>query len=194
MLVRGHDSVRLPARFQLVAAMNPCPCGVGRSSSACVCGDGAISRYWRRVSGPLLDRIDLFIGVDRVPLDRLITGSDRTESSSCVQQRVAAARDRQAQRMADLQRRLGIAATGSTNASLPGPWLRHACPLSTDLQRRCREAAEKLRLSARGWHRVLRLARTAADLARQEQIGEQELQEALQYRQPASHLDIPSSV
>ena len=189
-LVRGGCSVSLPARFQLVAAMNPCPCGRRQDDAGCRCGEGQVRAYWRRLSGPLLDRIDLVVGVERAPVDKLIEGATGFESSACVRERVAHARDLQAERLqqclaADADS--GAPLASLTNASIPARKLAEICALSPALRRTASREAETVRLSARGWHRVLRVARTIADLDGSEAIEARHLAEAFQYRQEIAH-------
>jgi len=182
-LVRGGWSATLPARFQLVAAMNPCPCGQGPQSDRCRCTLGQVRGYWRRLSGPLLDRIDLVINVDPVDLGELITARVRGESSRRVRGRVATARRAQAERWRHLcAADANLVAATMTNAALPGRLLADACGLTRSQRHRAREEAADLGVSARGWHRVLRVARTVADLAGREEIRYADLAEAFQYR------------
>jgi magnesium chelatase family protein len=184
-LVRGGRSALLPARFQLVGSMNPCPCGRGPADDECRCGEARLAQYWRRISGPLLDRIDIFVWVDRVPLDPLIRGTVEDEDSEQVRTRVVAARCLQGRRIEELSRRLDEnVAGGVTNASIPSPWLSIACPLDAPVQEWASRVAEQMHLSARAWHRVLRVARSIADLDGSEAIVRAHLEEALQYRQP----------
>jgi magnesium chelatase family protein len=184
-LVRGGRSALLPARFQLVGSMNPCPCGRGPADDACRCGEARLAQYWQRISGPLLDRIDIFVWVDRVPLDPLIRGTAEDEDSQRVRTRVIAARQLQERRIEELSRQLDEkVAGGLTNASIFSPWLSIACPLSASVQKWASRVAEQMHLSARAWHRVLRVARSIADLDSSEVIARPHLEEALQYRQP----------
>jgi len=182
---RGGHAVVLPCRFQLVAAMNPCPCGHGPASGECRCSESEVARYWRRLSGPLLDRIDLMVGVERAPLDDLIAGKPGAESSAEVRRRVTAARQRQAERRRLLQQagELPDGPAGFTNATLPARLLKEVCGLTEKQQRHARREAERLNLSGRGWHRVLRVARSLADLAGRDALGDVDIAEAFQYRQ-----------
>ncbi len=152
LVCRARAAATFPARFLLVAAMNPCPCGGDGSPGGCRCSDVARSRYSARVSGPLLDRFDLRVGVDRPQVDELLARGPGGESSGTVAARVAEART--------LARRRGVA----VNADLPAALLDELAPLAPDaagvLERRLRQG----RLSARGLHRVRRVARTIADL------------------------------
>jgi len=184
-LVRGGRAATLPARFQLVAAMNPCPCGQGPASDRCRCSAAQVRGYWRRLSGPLLDRIDLVVNVEPVDLDELITEHIRAEDSDAVRQRVIAARQAQAERWRHLGPRGGVTAT---NASLPAKLLPAACRLSSSQRQRARQEASSLGISARGWHRVLRVARTIADLQGREELRYADLAEAFQYRRSGVEL------
>jgi magnesium chelatase family protein len=172
-IARGSGSVVFPAGVQLVAAMNPCDCGwLGDPSDQCRCTPPQIARYRGRVSGPLLDRIDLHVDVPRVPVAAL--GGDATgeESSGTIRTRVLAARERQ-------RRRYGSA---QLNAQLPGRLVRRVCRIDAAGGRLLEVASERLGLSARAYTRILRVARTIADLVGQERITTAHLAEAIQYR------------
>ncbi len=184
-LVRGGLAATLPARFQLVAAMNPCPCGQGPASDHCRCTTGQVRGYWRRLSGPLLDRIDLVVDVEPVDVDELIGEHVDAEASDCVRRRVTAARQAQAARWEQL---CPTGAVAATNASLPAKLLDAVCRLSPSQRERAREEASSLRISARGWHRVLRVARTVADLDDREELRYADLAEAFQYRRSGLEL------
>lgn len=174
-LSRARGSVELPARFQLVGAMNPCPCGEGVYPGSCQCDDLRKARYTRRLSGPLLDRFDLAVSLDRPVVEDLL-GGPPAESSAVVARRVAAARQRSGPR------------PWRCNADIPPDALTTAAPLTPDaallLERRLRSGA----LSARGLHRVRRVARTIADLDGDEILGERHVAEALQLRSARSTL------
>jgi len=187
-LVRGGRAATLPARFQLVAAMNPCPCGQGPRSDRCRCTPGQVQGYWRRLSGPLLDRIDLVVNVEPVALDKLIARAVNGEASADVRPRVVAARQAQSRRWHRLEDHGAAPAATATNAALPARLLHEACRLTESQRRRARQEAERLGISARGWHRVLRVARTVADLQAREELAYDDLAEAFQYRQSASEL------
>lgn len=150
-VARAAATVAFPARFLLVAAMNPCPCGYGSQPGGCRCTEGARLRYQRRLSGPLLDRFDLRVEVSRPTVDDLL-GRERGESSAAVAARVVEARER--------ARARGVLA----NARLPVKRLDEVAPLSDDATKLLEEALRTGRLSARGLHRVRRVARTIADL------------------------------
>lgn len=141
----------IPARFQLVAAMNPCPCGESNAPGECECGDARVRKYIGRVSGPLLDRFDLRVGVERPAVEHLL-GSDRGESSASVASRVTMARARAEERQ------------GCVNADLSSVDLARHAPLAPEALAVLRFELEKGRLSARGYHRIRRVARTIADL------------------------------
>jgi magnesium chelatase family protein len=170
IITRSGGSVSYPARFTLVAATNPCPCGwAGDSIRSCRCSPGAIDSYQRRLSGPLLDRIDLKVGVRRVKLETL--ASEPTgEGSAVVRKRVVAARLRQLDRQ------------GCLNAQLKPARLRKLAGLEPASRRTLERWAEQRGLTARGFHRAWRVARTSADLDGSDQIGERHILEALGYR------------
>jgi magnesium chelatase family protein len=168
---RAARSSEFPARFQLVAAMNPCPCGwAGDPSGRCRCGGEAIRRYRARISGPLLDRIDLHIEVPRLPPTELRPNAPDGESSAEVRVRVMQARALQAER------------TGKANAQLSQAETMAHCRLSESDQVLLERAIDLLQLSARSMHRILRVARTIADLAGSTSIESVHLSEAIGYR------------
>jgi len=176
---RASGSLTFPASFQLIAAMNPCPCGYyGDALKPCTCSPGTVTKYQKRISGPLLDRFDIHIEVPRVEYDKL---SDMRlgEASAVVQGRVEKARERQRQRFARLAHADGQILCNSDMR--PGE-VRQFCQLDDASRALMRTAMNQLQLSARAYHRVLKLARTIADLAGSENIGPAHLAEALQYR------------
>ncbi len=173
---RARASVRFPARFMMVASMNPCPCGhAGDPTRACVCGPAAVQRYLSKVSGPLLDRIDLHIEVPPVPFADLRRAAD-AEPSADVRARVVAARERQAARVA------GEAHAPTCNAGLTAPQVRRHCALDASGQALLQSALTRLGLSARAHDRILKVARTIADLAAEPGIRAEHVAEAVQYR------------
>jgi magnesium chelatase family protein len=167
---RAGGAATYPARFVLVAAMNPCPCGHhGDPGAECLCLPDAIERYRARISGPLLDRIDLRVHVPRVPYERL-RGDDRSEGSATVRQRVCAARARM------------VARGCRTNAELSIAGISRYCRLDSAADALLGDAMRRRRLSARGYHRLLRVARTAADLELRDAIGPDHIATALLLR------------
>ena len=169
---RAARQCEFPARFQLVAAMNPCPCGwAGDPSGRCRCSDEAIRRYRGRISGPLLDRIDLQVSVPRLPPAALRPDAPPSESSATVRSRV------------DTARAIQVARAGRPNAQLGQSETNAACRLAERDQLLLEKAVDALQLSARSMHRILRVARTIADLAGSEHIATTHLTEALGYRQ-----------
>ena len=173
VIARARDRMRFPARFQLVAAMNPCPCGyLGEPTGRCRCTPEQIQRYRAKLSGPLLDRIDLHLTVAR-ETTALNAPPQDGESTAQAAAKVAQARERQLQRQ------------GVANAFLDLPGLRQHCALSDTDRQWLESACERLGLSLRAAHRVLKVARTLADLAEQQQISREHLAEALQYRPTA---------
>lgn len=172
---RARGAITFPCNFILIGAMNPCPCGYrGDPYHECTCSAGAIARYQQRLSGPLLDRFDLHVEVPHVEYDKL-SGGQRAEPSAAIRQRVEAARARQRERFA------GTALI--TNSEMGPAEVRTYCALDKECSSLMRAAMQQLRLSARAYHRVLKLARTIADLAGSEAIATVHLAEALQYRQ-----------
>ncbi|MBQ7280473.1 MAG: ATP-binding protein, partial [Bacteroidales bacterium] len=167
--------VDYPASFMLVAAMNPCPCGYyNHPTIECSCAPGAVRKYMNKVSGPLLDRIDLHIEVTPVPFSQLST-MKAGESSATIRQRVIAARKIQEERYK------GVAGV-HCNAQMSSKLFRQYCVLDAECQERMKMAMEKLGLSARAYDRILKVARTIADLEGAENINVVHLSEAINYR------------
>jgi magnesium chelatase family protein len=174
-LSRATMSLTYPARFTLVAAMNPCPCGYqGDASRACRCDPALVERYLARISGPLLDRIDLQLRVPAVRATEL-SGDSAEEPSAAIRARVEAARARQRERFAGAP---GVHA----NAQMGPRELRRCCRLNPGGEELLRTAMNRLSLSARAFHRILKVARTVADLAGEESVSASHLAEAIQYR------------
>lgn len=171
MISRANQQVLFPARFQLVAAMNPCPCGYyGDLQRACRCTPDKLQRYRDKISGPLLDRIDLQVNVNRLAASELHQPASHQESSVQVMERVIQARDRQLQR------------SHTSNAHLSNKQLEQYCQLNSADQQLLEQAVTRLLLSPRAYHRILRVARTIADLDSSKHIQRQHLTEALSYR------------
>jgi magnesium chelatase family protein len=174
-LARAGRRLWLPARFQLVAAANPCPCGWYRSGARdCRCDEGAVLRYAAKLSGPLLDRIDLHVPVQPVAWRELDASGGARESSGEVQTRVAAARERQRVRLARVGAR--------TNAEIPLGALEDAVAATGEARALLARAVDRFALSARAAHRALRVARTVADLAGEDRVGSTAMAEAVALR------------
>lgn len=169
-IARAKGALRFPARFQLIAAANPCPCGHGEGSPRCSCSPEAARRYAARLSGALSDRIDLTIGVQQPGAGELAAGA--SEDSTTIRERVIEARSRQAQRFGN----------GSTNAEVDDAVLRAEARLVGSGQQALEEGQLRLGLSGRGWTRALRVARTCADLAGSEDVNGDHVAEALAMR------------
>jgi magnesium chelatase family protein len=171
-IARAARSAEFPARFQLVAAMNPCPCGYhGDAGGRCRCTPQQVANYRGRVSGPLLDRMDMQLEVPALPKEQLLEpAGNSAESSATVRARVAAARER------------AVARQGCSNARLANREVERLCALGRGERTLIEQAIERLGLSARAYHRLLRLARTIADLAAAERIETADLAEAIQFR------------
>lgn len=171
---RAQGTLTFPASFTLVASQNPCPCGYATDTEKrCTCSPISISRYQKKISGPLLDRIDLHVEVPRVSFEKL-TGDSDNESSATIRERVEAARERQAVRLK------GTPYT--TNSEMKNKEIKQYCVLNDASLSLLRQAVERLHLSARSFHRIIKLSRTIADLSGSENIETPHVAEALQYR------------
>ncbi len=173
---RAARQAKFPAHFQLVAAMNPCPCGyLGHTSGRCTCTPEQVARYRAKISGPLLDRIDLHIEVPPLPRGTLADEAQQAEESATVRTRVVLSRTRQMQR------------SGKANAQLDNREIKRDCRLKKEDALLLEQATEQLGLSARAHHRILKVARTIADLAGSVQIEQAHLSEAISYRKLDRH-------
>ena len=172
---RAKFTVEYPASFMLIASMNPCPCGnYNHPEKECVCPPGAVQRYLNKISGPLLDRIDLHVEVTPVPFEEL-SRNRPAESSKEIRNRVIKAREIQKRRFAKYS---GVYANAQMNTRL----LREICEISAVAQTLLKTAMERLKLSARAYDRILKVSRTIADLAESEEIKPEHVAEAIQYR------------
>ena len=173
-VTRVQGSQTFPASFMLVAAMNPCPCGNhGNPTKDCSCTPGAITKYKKKISGPMLDRIDIHIETPAVTFEKL-ESHEEGESSEAVRQRVLKAREIQSKRFIGTKIR--------TNSGMGLNEIKQFIPVGEDIKPILKKAHERYKLSARAYHRVLKLARTIADLAGAEHVEENHILEALQYR------------
>jgi magnesium chelatase family protein len=174
-IARAKFSIEYPASFMLVASMNPCPCGYfNHPEKECVCGSAAVQKYLSKISGPLLDRIDIHIEVTPVNFDQL-TDNRKAEKSELIRNRVVAAREIQSARYAQVE---GV----YSNAQMSSTMAREFCQLTPVGQNLLKTAMNKLQLSARAYDRILKVARTISDLAGSSEIKIEHLAEAIQYR------------
>jgi len=174
VIARAVGSVEFPARFTLIAAANPCPCGfAGDARRVCSCDGYRAQRYRAKLSGPLLDRIDIRLTVPRLTKHELL-GQEWGESSAAVRDRVQAARERQRSRYAALGVRC--------NSDLPGPGIRHLARLDPHAEELLSKAVDSMALTGRGFDRALKVARTIADLDGAARVAGEHLLEALSYR------------
>jgi magnesium chelatase family protein len=174
-IARAKMSVDYPASFMLIAAMNPCPCGYyNHPEKKCVCGPGIVQKYLSKVSGPLLDRIDLHVEVTPVNFDEL-SSERKTEKSEVIRERVIKARNMQEKRFVEQENIY-------CNAQMSPQMVRNICKITDAGQLLLKKAMEKLGLSARAYDRILKVARTIADLAESEDIGIEHLAEAIHFR------------
>lgn len=171
---RAQGTITFPARFMLVASQNPCPCGYASDPErTCICSAMHIARYQKKISGPLLDRIDLHVEVPRVKFDKL-SKDELGEPSEQIRARVEAARDRQLHRLKD--------SITTTNSEMKNREIKEFCKLNDQSIDILRQAVTHMHLSARSYHRILKLARTIADLSASDDIQTEHVAEALQYR------------
>jgi magnesium chelatase family protein len=174
-LTRGQRTAAFPTAFMLVGATNPCPCGyLGDRRRPCACAPAALERYRSRLSGPLFDRVDIFVRVDSPHRDELL-GGEATQSSAELRARVIAARERQTRRL--------VGTRSHTNAGMSAAQVRRHCQVEREARAVLYEAHERIALSVRGHDRVLRVARTVADLDGKERIERRHVAEAVGYRE-----------
>jgi magnesium chelatase family protein len=172
---RAKVSMEYPANFMLIASMNPCPCGYfNHPEKECVCGPGVVQRYLGKISGPLLDRIDLHVEVVPVSFDEM-TANRRSETSEAIRERVVKARELQAQRFTDHP-------SIYCNAMMPSNMVKRVCAIDDAGKTLLKSAMERIGLSARAYDRILKVSRTIADLAGSDTIKTEHLAEAIQYR------------
>jgi magnesium chelatase family protein len=175
VISRARQAITYPARFTLIGATNPCPCGrAGDPTGACGCSSADVEKYASRISGPLADRIDMHVTVGAIAL-RELSGKNTGDGSPAIRSRVTRARDLQRRRFVKLK---GV----TTNAFASGRWFDANGKISDEARRLLQTAAERLALSARGYHRVLKVARTIADLEESNQVAPSHVAEALRYR------------
>ena len=175
VISRAKHSVKYPAKFMLLGAMNPCPCGfLGDKEKQCTCSDFQINRYLSKLSGPLLDRIDIQVDVPRLTPTELLATTEIEEDSATIRKRVIAARKIQAIRYKN--------DNILTNSELTSELIKKYCQLDSKSQELMKIAIVKYQLSGRRYDRVLKLARTIADLANSENIQQIHLMQALQYK------------
>ncbi len=175
-VARARGSMIFPASFILVAALNPCPCGFrGSRVKECTCTQSQIQKYSRKISGPIIDRIDIWLDVPQIKHEELSNNKPAGESSQKIRERVLGARNRQNKRFVNIK-------NISTNGEMGVKELKKYAPLSDSSSKLLNDSAKRLNLSARAYHRIIKLARTIADLADVPDIQDQHLLEALQYR------------
>jgi magnesium chelatase family protein len=171
---RAQGSISFPARFVLLAAQNPCPCGyLGSDYRECICTPTQIIKYQKKVSGPLLDRIDLYVEVPRVKIEKL-SAVEKAEPSKNIRERVTKAREAQKARFKGTKIK--------SNSEMKNNDIKKYCQIDDETKKLLTSAVERLGLSARGYHRILKLARSIADLAVEEKIRPEHIAESLQYR------------
>ncbi|MCA9331124.1 YifB family Mg chelatase-like AAA ATPase [Candidatus Saccharibacteria bacterium] len=174
-IARAKQTAEYPADFMLVATSNPCPCGYYGTDNTCNCAPHVIARYQRKLSGPILDRIDLFVDVDNVKHDQLLADTTKRDPSNAVAQRITAARKQQQDRYRN---------ETMTNAQLTNRLIKQTAQLEPNAQAILNKAAEQLKISARSYMRLIKVARTIADIEACPTIQEKHVSEAIQYRRP----------
>jgi magnesium chelatase family protein len=175
IISRAKLSVEFPTNFMLIASMNPCPCGYyNHPDKECICGAGVVQKYLNKISGPLLDRIDLHVEVTPVSFDQM-TANRKAETSAQIRERVIKARDIQTARFKDNPQVY-------SNAMMPPQMVKQICQINEAGKTLLKTAMERLGLSARAYDRILKVSRTIADLAGSEHIKIEHLAEAIQYR------------
>ncbi len=174
---RARGSAIFPSNFILVAAMNPCPCGnKGSKQKECICKPIDLDRYKRKLSGPIMDRIDIWVSVGNVDYEKLSSNETEGEKTETIKERVRKARDIQTKRFKSSARKI------NTNSEMNVKDLNIYAPLDNDTRKILNQSAERLQLSARAYHRTIKLARTIADLEGSDYIKTNHILEALQYR------------
>lgn len=172
---RAAGTVSYPAKFMLIAASNPCPCGYyGSDTKPCSCLPGQISRYQKRISGPILDRIDIHLDVQQVKVDKLVSQEISGVKSEVIRERVQKARDTQS--------RCFKGTNFAANSDMSTRAVREFCKLNSDCEKLLRQATLQMNLSARSYYKVIKVARTIADLEGAANIETRHISEALQYR------------
>ncbi|NOT36275.1 MAG: YifB family Mg chelatase-like AAA ATPase [Saprospiraceae bacterium] len=173
---RAKHSIDYPSSFMLIASMNPCPCGFyNHPDKECVCGPGIVKKYLSRISGPLLDRIDLHVEVTPVSSDELLVNEHESEKSECIRQRVLIAREKQKERFLEVE---GV----HSNAMMQSNMIQEICQINSAGITLLKTAMNKLQLSARAYDRILKVSRTIADLANSDDIKIEHLAEAIHFR------------
>ena len=178
-IARAKQNAQYPADFMLIATSNPCPCGYYGTHKPCVCPPHQILQYQRKLSGPIIDRIDLYADVDNVKHDTLLKSNQGSDSSATVQKRVLSARKRQQDR---------FKLPSKTNAQMSNRDIKKYANLETEAEELLNQAAEKLDISARAYMRLIKIARTIADLGEAESISPSHISEAIQYRKQTNGL------
>lgn len=174
---RAKGSAIFPSNFILIAAMNPCPCGnKGNKQKQCICKPSDLDRYKRKISGPIMDRIDMWVNVGNVDFEKLSNGEREGDTTEEIKRRVINARNIQTKRFKDAHRKI------NNNSEMNVKELNIYAPLEDETKKILNQSAERLQLSARAYHRTIKLARTIADLANSEKIETAHILEALQYR------------